>query len=105
LTRLRVEQVAWLTLMVSFVVICGLVYGFRNSVMGQFQAQRFDTLLDEARDFDRSSEPERAEDVYATLLERYPDNEELLVAYAEHLESNGQSAEAETTLALSLIHI
>jgi tetratricopeptide (TPR) repeat protein len=94
-----VEQVAWLTLMVSFVVICGLVYGFRNSVMGQFQAQRFDTLLDEARDFDRSSEPERAEDVYATLLERYPDNEELLVAYAEHLESNGQTAEAETALA------
>jgi Flp pilus assembly protein TadD len=94
-----VEQVAWLALLVSFVIICGLVFGFRNSVMGQFQAQRFDTLLDEARDFDRSGEPERAADVYATLLDRYPGNEELLVAYAQYLESQGNLEDAEITFA------
>lgn len=99
MTRLRVEQVAWLALVASFVMICGLVYGFRNSVMGQFQSQRFDTLLDEARDFDRNGEPERAMDVYATLLERYPDSEELLVAYAQYLESQGKLEEAEITFA------
>jgi len=96
---MRVEQVAWLALMTSFVAVCGFLYGYRGTVLGEFHAQTFATLLDEARDLDRAGDPARAESVFATLLERYPDSEELLVAYAEHLESDGKLDRAEANYA------
>ena len=96
---LRVEQVAWLALMTSFVAVCGVLYGYRGTVLGEFHAQTFVTLLDEARDLDRDGNAAQAEGVYATLLERYPDSEELLVAYAEHLDSQGEMDRAEATYA------
>ncbi|GMV91412.1 MAG: hypothetical protein AMXMBFR82_11900 [Candidatus Hydrogenedentota bacterium] len=85
--------------MASFAIVCALGYSFRGTVLGQLHEQRFDTLIGEARDFDRRGEPDRAATVYETLLERYPKNEELLVAYGEHVEAQGQLQEAEAALA------
>lgn len=99
MNRFRVEHVAWLALMASFVIVCMLAYGFRDALLGRFFEQRFDTLLDEARDFGRRGEPDQATAVYTTLLDRYPDNEELLVAYAAFLESQGDMTNAEAALA------
>lgn len=99
MSRIRVEHAAWFALIASFVIVCALGYSFRGTVLGQLHEQRFETLIDEARDFDRRGEPERSGTIYETLLERYPNNEELLVAYGEHLEAQGQLHEAEAALA------
>ncbi len=97
--KLRVELVAWLVLMTSFVIVCAVVYGYRGKVLGQFHAQSFDTLLGDARDYSRSGNPAQAEAVFSTLLDRYPNNEELLVAYGEFLDSLDRADDAEAAYA------
>ena len=94
MTSLKREHAAWLALMASFVLAAAAGILFRDDILRFMHGHSREALMQRARSLAEQGD-EAADAVYGTLVRRYPEHEEVLLAYAEHLDEQGRDAEAE----------
>lgn len=95
MARIKIEFGAWLLLMASFLVFGGMGAWHRESLAAYLKAQDRHVLLQEARALSGRGDEAGAQAAFAHLLDQYPKHEEVLLAYAQHLDRSEQTAEAE----------
>ncbi|MCC6487829.1 MAG: tetratricopeptide repeat protein [Candidatus Hydrogenedentes bacterium] len=91
----RVEHSAWLALMLSFGVASTLALSVRDTFTVRLHAQSQETLLGKAHALQAQGQAADAEPVFALLIERYPDSEQVHVEWGRFLEEQGRLDEAE----------
>ena len=97
--RMRIEHAAWLCLMASVVCVCCFLYHFRDQAADYLRSHSLPSMLVRAAELDASGQTAQANALFSRIIERYPENEEALLAYAAYLEARGFSTRAEAMYA------
>lgn len=91
----RRERVAWLALMVSLTATASVVFYYRPEISRFLQANSRQAQMARAAGLVRSGEFEAAVGIYASLAERYPTRDDVLLANARILATLERDQEAE----------